>query len=314
MLDLNEVAMFVQVARLGSFAEAARQLRMPSATVSRRIQQLEARLGTRLMQRSTRKLTLTSAGQTFHERCGPAVEELIEAGQSHVAGSQAPSGPIRVAASASFFEYFEMKWVSAFLATHPLVQLDFVLSDIPADLITDRIDVAFRIGPLPDSSYVARRIFASYGGLLASPAYLATHGAPANLEELSRHACVTQPPDTGNFTTWRLQGPDGVEEEVRVRGGFTSNMQVALREAACAGLGIVALPAILTAAEVAAGRLVPVLPQYMRAGRGLSVVYPSRQQRPRAVAAFVDMAVEKLSLQEWTPQSNAEIETETETA
>lgn len=307
MLDLNEVAMFVQVARLGSFAEAARHLRMPSATVSRRIQQLEARLGTRLMQRSTRKLTLTSAGQTFHARCGPAVEELIEAGQSHVAGSQEPSGPIRVAASASFFEYFDMAWVSAFLAAHPLVQLDFVLSDLPADLIADRIDVAFRIGPLEDSSYVARRIFASYGGLLASPAYLEAHGAPANLRELGEHACVTQPPDTGNFAVWRLQGPDGVEEEVRVRGRFTSNVQVALREAACAGLGIVALPAILTAAEVAAGRLVPVLPGYMRAGRGLSVVYPSRQQRPLAVSAFVDMAVEKLSLREWTPSSGASI-------
>ena len=92
---------------------------------------------------------------------------------------------IRVAASASFFEYFEMEWVSAFLAAHPLVQIDFVLSDITADLIADRIDVAFRIGSLPDSSYVARRIFASYGGLLASPAYLAAHGAPADLEELS---------------------------------------------------------------------------------------------------------------------------------
>ncbi|WP_395316530.1 LysR substrate-binding domain-containing protein [Variovorax sp. UC74_104] len=305
MLDLNEVAMFVQVARLGSFAEAARHLRMPSATVSRRIQQLETRLGTRLMQRSTRKLTLTSAGQAFHERCGPAVEELIEAGQSHVSGSQEPSGAIRVAASASFFEYFDMTWVSAFLAAHPLVQVDFVLSDLPADLIADRIDVAFRIGPLEDSSYVARRIFASYGGLLASPAYLAARGAPADLRELGEHECVTQPPDTGNFAVWRLQGPDGVEEEVRVRGRFTSNVQVALREAACAGLGIVALPTILTAADVAAGRLVPVLPGYMRAGRGLSVVYPSRQQRPLAVSAFVDMAVEKLSLREWTPSSGA---------
>jgi DNA-binding transcriptional LysR family regulator len=154
---------------------------------------------------------------------------------------------------------------------------------------------------------VARRIFASYGGLLASPAYLATHGAPADLGELAEHECVTQPPETGNFAIWRLQGPDGAEEEVRVRGRFTSNVQVALREAACAGLGIVALPTILTAAEVAAGRLVPVLPGYMRAGRGLSVVYPSRQQRPLAVSAFVDMAVEKLSLREWTPSSGASI-------
>jgi len=306
VLDLNEVAMFVQVARFGSFAEAARQLRMPSATVSRRIQQLEARLGTRLMQRSTRKLTLTSAGETFRERCGPAVEELIEAGQSHVSGSQEPCGPVRVAASASFFEYFEMEWVTAFLDAHPLVQLDFVLSDVPADLIADRIDVAFRIGPLADSSYVSRRIFASHAGLLASPAYLAAHGVPATLQELSEHECLTQPPETGSHAIWRMQGPDGTEEEVRVRGRFTSNVQVALRRAACAGLGIVALPAVLTASEVATGQLVPVLPQYMRAGRGMSVVYPSRQQRPLAVSAFVDMAVEKLCLQEWLPLASAE--------
>ncbi|MBT2336431.1 LysR family transcriptional regulator [Variovorax paradoxus] len=306
MLDLNEVAMFVQVARLGSFAEAARWLRVPSATVSRRIQQLETRLGTRLMQRSTRKLTLTSAGQAFHERCGRAVEELIEAGQSHVAGSQAPSGLIRVAAPASCFDFFRMEWVADFLAAHPLVQLDFVLSDLPADLIADRIDVAFRIGPLPDSSYVARRIFASNGGLLASPAYLAAHGTPANLQELSEHECLTQPPETGSHATWRLQGPDGAEEDVRVRGRFTSNVQVALRRAACAGLGIVALPAVLTASEVATGQLVPVLPLYLRAGHGMSVVYPSRQQRPLAVSAFVDMAMDKLSLQEWMPLPSAE--------
>lgn len=306
MLDLNEVAMFVQVARLGSFAEAARHLRMPSATVSRRIQQLETRLGTRLMQRSTRKLTLTSAGQTFHERCGPAVEELIEVGQSHVVGHKEPCGTIRVAGSASFFEYFDMRWVSAFLRAYPLVQLDFVLSDLPADLIADRIDVAFHIGSLEDSSYVARRIFTSYGGLLASPAYLAANGTPNNLCELREHECMTQPPNTGSFATWRLQGPDGMEENVRVRGRFSSNVNVALREAACGGLGIVALPSILTTAEVAAGRLVPVLPQYIRAGRGMSVVYPCRRQRPLAVTAFVDMAVEKLSLQDWAPLSDGE--------
>ena len=173
--------------------------------------------------------------------------------------------------------------------------------DLPAGLIADRVDVAFHIGALEDSSYVARRIFTSYGGLLASPAYIAANGAPGNLRELAEHECVTQPPETGSAAIWRLQGPDGTEEDVRVRGRFSSNTHVALREAACAGLGIVALPAILTAAEVAAGRLVPVLPQYMRAGRGMSVVYPSRQQRPLAVTAFVDMAVEKLSLQEWTP-------------
>ncbi|UVH59478.1 LysR family transcriptional regulator [Variovorax paradoxus] len=303
MLDLNEVAMFVQVARLGSFAEAGRQLRVPSATVSRRIRQLEAHLGTRLLQRSTRKLALTNAGRSFQERCGPAVEALIGAGRLQVEGGQEPSGLVRVAAPASFFDFFEMEWVADFLAAHPRVRLDFVLDDVVADLIGDRIDVAFRGGPLQDSSYVARKIFASYGGLLASPAYLAARGAPTSLQELLDHDCVTQPPDTGNLSTWRLQGPGGVEEDVRVRGRFISNVQGVLLKAACAGLGISALPSILTASDVAAGRLVPVLPQYMRAGRGLSVIYASRQYVPQAVSTFVDMAMEKLSQQDWAPAS-----------
>ncbi|KQW55394.1 LysR family transcriptional regulator [Variovorax sp. Root411] len=303
MLDLNEVAMFVHVARCGSFAEAARQLRVPSATVSRRIQQLEAHLGTRLMQRSTRKLTLTSAGQAFHERCGPAVEELIGAGQLQVEGSQAPSGLVRVGAPASCFDFFRMEWVAEFLAEHPLVQLDFVLSDVVADLIDERIDVAFRSGPLQDSSYVARKIFASYGGLVASPAYLAAHGTPASLQELIEHDCLTHAPDSGNYATWRLQRADGVEQDVRVRGRFISNVQDVLRKAACAGMGIAALPSIMTASDVASGRLVPVLPQYVRAGRGLSVIYASRRHIPPAVTAFVDMAMKKLGRQEWTPAS-----------
>jgi len=304
VLDLNEVAMFVQVARSGSFAEAARRLSVPSATISRRVQQLEVRLGTRLMQRSTRKLTLTSAGESFHERCGAAIEELIEAGQLHVADNAEPSGTVRVAAPTSFFDFFQMEWVRQFLAEHPLVRLDFVLSDLLADLIADRIDIAFRSGPLRDSSYVARRIFASYGELTASPTYLAARGVPMALEDLSEHECLVQPDSSGN-ATWRLQDAEGAEREVHVRGRFNSNAPEVLRKAACAGFGIASLPSILTVSDIAAGRLVRVLPQYTRAGRGMNVVYPSRQQRPLAVSMFADMAVEKLSQQEWMPASGA---------
>ncbi|MFM9928255.1 LysR family transcriptional regulator [Variovorax sp. H27-G14] len=304
MLDLNEVAMFVQVARSGSFAEAARRLSVPSATVSRRVQQLEARLGTRLMQRSTRKLTLTSAGESFHERCGPAVEELIEASQLHVADSMEPSGTVRVAAPTSFFGFFQMEWVGAFLAKHPLVRLDFVLSDLLVDLIADRIDVAFRGGPMQDSSSVIRRIFVSHGELIASPSYLEAHGMPTDLEELREHECVVQS-NAGGSVTWYLQDMNGVQKQVRVSGRFNSNAQEVLRKAACAGLGIAALPSVLTASDIAAGRLVRVLPQYTRAGRGLSFVYPSRQQRPLAVTAFADMAVEKLSHQDGVPTATA---------
>jgi len=303
VLDLNEVAMFVQVVRCGSFAEAARRLNMPSPTVSRRIQQLEARLGTRLMQRSTRKLELTSAGRAFYERCGPAIKQLIEAGQLQIADSSAPSGPVRVAVPTLFFDFFDMAWVAAFLAAHPLVTLDFVPSDLSLDLIADRIDVAFCCGPLQDSSYAARRICASDAELIASPAYLTAQGMPASPEELSEHACVVQSDASGS--TWRLRDMAGVETNVRVQGRFKSNAHQALRKAACAGLGIAALPSILTAADVAAGRLVRVLPGYTRVDPGLNVVYPSRGRRPLAVSMFVEMVVERLGLKDHAAMGRA---------
>ncbi|RUR71283.1 LysR family transcriptional regulator [Variovorax guangxiensis] len=299
MLDLNDVAMFVEVARCGSFSEAARRLRMPPATISKRIQRLEMHLGARLMQRSTRKLTLTNAGQIFRERCSPAVEDLMGATQQQVTDSQEPSGLVRVAAPDDFFKFFRMEWISAFLDSHPLVRLEFVLSDFRADLISERIDVAFRGGPIADSSHVVRKVFNSYGQLLASPAYLAARGTPATPEELMEHECMISQQDSNNCTTWRLRRIDGFELDAKVSGRFVSNSQDVLRSAACAGLGIAALPHVLTLADVAQGNLVPVLPQYRRTGRGLSIIYASRQQLPKAVSAFVEMAVEKLDLFEW---------------
>lgn len=294
MFDLNDIAMFVQVVRCGSFAEAARRQGVPPNTVSRRIQQLEARLGTRLMQRSTRKLTLTSAGQTFHERCAGAVDGLVEAGQALMTGSQEPGGLVRVAATADFFDFFPMAWVADFLAAHPRVRLDFVLSDAKADLIAEQIDVAFRGGPLRDSGYVGRQLLrARSDGMVASPAYLAARGAPGTLQELETHDCVTSAHPSGR-TTWRLAGPEGVEEEVQVTGRFSGNTAQALRKATLAGLGIALLPPTMARLDVQAGRLVPVLPQYQRASSGLSVLYPSRRQLPLAVSAFIEWVTEKL--------------------
>lgn len=293
MLDLNDIAMFVQVVRYGSFAEAGRRLGLPPNTVSRRIQQLEAQLGTRLMQRSTRKLTLTSAGQDFHDRCAGAVDGLVAAGQALVAGGQAPSGLVRVAAPADFFDFFPMEWVSDFLAAHPLVRLDFVLSDAAADLIAEQIDVAFRGGVLRDSGYIGRRLATRSGGLLASPAYIARRGEPASLQDLATHDCVT-PPHPSGHTTWRLLGPDGTEEEVQVTGRFTGNTAQALRKAALAGMGIAQLPPTMASRDEQDGLLVRVLPQYQYTGRGLSVVYPSRKHLPLAVSAFIDLVMSKL--------------------
>ncbi|MFC5523826.1 LysR family transcriptional regulator [Polaromonas jejuensis] len=302
MFDLNDIAMFVQVVRCGSFAEAARRLGLPPNTVSRRIQQLEAQLGTRLMQRSTRKLTLTSAGQAFHERCAGAVDGLLEAGQELVTGSQEPSGLVRVAAPADFFDFFPMEWVAEFLAAHPRVRLDFVLSDAKADLIAEQIDVAFRGGTLRDSGYVGRQLLGTRSdGLVASPAYIAARGAPGTLQDLANHDCVTSAHPSGH-TTWRLAGPDGVEEEVQVAGRFSGNTAQALRKATLAGLGIALLPPAMARLDVQAGLLVPVLPQYQRTSQGLSVLYPSRRHLPLAVSAFIGLVMEKLSAAEALPE------------
>ncbi|UCZ85574.1 LysR family transcriptional regulator [Pseudomonas sp. L5B5] len=297
MLDLNDVALFVHVVRNGSFAEAARQLGMPSNTLSRRVQQLEAQLGTRLLQRSTRKLTLTHSGELFHERCSGAVEGLLDAGQQLMTGSQEPSGTVRVAAMADFFDFFPMEWVADFLAKHPQVRLDFVLSDARADLIAERIDIAFRGGVLQDSGYVGRQLLgAGNEGLVASSDYLNKRGVPATLQDLDNHDCVSFAHPSG-LTTWRLMGPDGVEEDIQITSRFNGNTAQALRKATLAGLGIALLPPTITNLDLQAGRLVSVLPHYYRTGFGLHLLYPSRKHLPLAVSAFIELVMEKLKEQ-----------------
>ena len=278
MLDLNDVAIFVQVVRCGSFAEASRRLGVPPNTLSRRVQQLEAQLGTRLMQRSTRHLTLTSAGQVFLERCSGAVEGLMDAGEELLAVNQEPSG---------------------------LVRVDFVLSDGRADLIADRIDVAFRGGILEDSGLFARKVLdAGSDGLVASPAYIARRGVPATLQDLADHDCLAFSHPSGK-ATWRVTGPDGAPAEVQVAGRFSGNTAQALRKAALAGLGIALLPSTLTQRDLRAGLLVPMLPGYHRLGHGVHMVYPSRRYLPLAVSAFIELVISKMgAMQELPPQGD----------
>ena len=304
MLDLNDVAIFVQVVRCGSFAEAARRLGVPPNTLSRRVQQLEAQLGTRLMQRSTRHLTLTSAGQVFLERCSGAVEGLMDAGEELQAVNQEPSGLVRVAAPADFFDFFAMEWLTEFLTAHPKVRVDFVLSDGRADLIADRIDVALRGGFLEDSSLFARKVLdAGNDGLVASPAYVARQGVPDTLQDLAGHDCLVFGHPSGK-ATWRVTGPDGAQAEVQVSGRFSGNTAQALRKAALAGLGIALLPSTLTQRDLRAGLLVPVLPEYRRQGHGVHMVYPSRRYLPLAVSAFMELVISKMgAMQELPPQT-----------
>jgi DNA-binding transcriptional LysR family regulator len=292
VLDLNEVRMFVQVVRARSFAEAARRLGVPPNTLSRRVRQLEAGLDTRLMQRSTRKLTLTAAGSAFFERCAPAVDGVLDAGKELAGVSQTAGGTVRIAAPADFLDFFKIEWVLEFFARYPKVRLDFVLNDARADLIGESIDVAFRGGSASDQDPIFRRLMPQSVMLVASPAYMRSRGNPKSLEELSRHDCLTVSGQPG-LVTWTLHGPNG-REEVKVSGRFRANSARILIKGCLAGLGIALMPEVLVAAHIHSGRLVVVLPDYRREGVDLNVILPTRQQIPTAVLAFVEFAAEKL--------------------
>jgi len=292
MLDLNQVFLFVEVVKAGSFAQAAHRMRMPANSVSRKIQQLETELGSRLIHRSTRKLTLTAAGQTFFERCAAAVSELAQAGQESMEGTKVPAGLVRVAAPTDFFEVFKLEWIADFLARHPKVRLEFILDDAKTDLIAASIDVAFRAGHLVEARHVGHKLTSTHFGLVASPSYVASRGTPTHPQALSTHDCIPQSNRSGPVT-WALQGPDGTAS-IEISGKFRANAARVVLRAALAGLGIALLPDSVTIAEIEAGRLVRVLPRYRREGADLYAVYVSRRQIPLAVSAFVEFAGEKI--------------------
>jgi len=275
MLDLNDVAVFVQVVRAGSFAAAGRRLGMPSNTISRRVQLLEERLGVRLLQRSTRQLNTTASGRDFFERCAPGIEDIQEAGSHLTVNSREPSGALRVAAPADFFDNFGMDWIAQFMQTYPKVTLEFQLSDDYVDLIAGGIDVAFRAGQLPDSSLVARKLGDSYRGLVASPDYLARHGMPESLEQLAQqHDCLAA-------------ASNGAPR-------LSVNTAQGLLRASRAGLGVALLPMIVAAEDLRRGSLALVLPQYLRDLSGFYAVYPHRRQLSLAVSVLIDFVEKKL--------------------
>jgi DNA-binding transcriptional LysR family regulator len=292
MLDLNQVFLFCEVVKARSFAQAARRLRIPPNSVSRKILQLEADLGSRLIHRSTRKLTLTAAGQAFFDRCASLVSELVQAGQESMEGSKLPGGLVRVAAPTDFFDVFRLEWIAHFLTSHPKVRLEFFLDDAKTDLIAASIDVAFRAAHLVEAKHVGHRLTSTHFGLVASPTYVSARGTPSHPQALSNHDCLPQSNLSGPVT-WHLQGPDG-PTSIEVSGRFRANAARVVLRAALAGLGIALLPDSVTTPEIEAGRLVRVLPKYRREGADLYAVYVSRRQIPLAVSAFTEFAGERI--------------------
>jgi DNA-binding transcriptional LysR family regulator len=293
MLDLNQVYLFVEVVRAGSFAEAARRVGMPANTIGRHVQQLESELKSRLILRSTRKLTLTAIGQTFYEQCARNVEELVLAGQQATDTHPEPSGPLRVALSADFFEILPMSVFTDFLARYPGISLELVIDNAYLDLIESGVDLALRPESLLDENATRRVLRKRTMRLVASPKYLRACGTPASLDELGQHDCLLVSRSTGP-QVWELNGPEG-RASVQVRSRFLASTSNPVRQAAIEGLGIAFLQNAIVKKDIEEGRLVPVLDQYRSEPLNICAVFPNHRHIRRGATIFVESIQKRLN-------------------
>jgi DNA-binding transcriptional LysR family regulator len=290
-LDLNDVAVFVRVVDRAGFAKTARELSVPTSTVSRAVARLEEALGTRLVHRNTRSVTPTSEGRAYYADVAPAVAALHHAERGVGGADRSPRGRLRVSAPNDIGSTFLAGVVAAFAERCPNVAVDVELSTRQVNLVEEGFDLALRAASkLADSSLVARKVGDLAGDLYASLAYVQARGVPATLDALSEHACVLFRPTDGR-AEWALEGSEGPVRQV-VRGRVSGDDFMFVRSAVLAGAGIALIPRILAAQEVAAGRLVRVLPRYTMQGASLHVVYAAAPKLPAKIAAFRDFIVE----------------------
>ncbi len=291
-MDLNRVAVFVRVVEEHGFTAAARALSLPKSSVSRSVALLEAELGVRLLQRSTRRVSLTEAGAAFYERAARGLAGVGEAAAAVADMQGALRGPIRVTAPVDAGERLLAPAVARFVRRHPRVHVELVLTGRVVDLVEEGFDLALRAGGLRDGSLVARKVGESEGGVFASPRYLTKRGTPARVEDLARHRCVLFRPTRGR-ATWALRGPGG-EERVEVGGPLGVDDLSFVRRALLDGVGVGLLPSFMCARDVERGRLVRVLPEYRAFGAPIHLVYPSGRYVPRRVVAFRDFLLDRV--------------------
>ncbi|MBY6203478.1 LysR family transcriptional regulator [Halomonas denitrificans] len=285
----TEMQVFVAVVDAGSFTAAADRLDLSRAAVSRHVAALEQRLGVRLLNRTTRSLSLTGDGERFHGRASALLGELAEA-EAELAGAAEPRGRLRINVPVSYGLLRLAGHWPEFMARFPLVRLDVTLSDRLVDLVEEGYDLAVRIGRLPSSSLVARRLATTRLVLCAAPDYIERHGAPESPADLARHAVLAYSLFSAG-DRWRFDGPNG-SEEVKVSPVFRSNSGDTLVAAAVAGRGIVLQPTFLVARELDRGQLTELLPGYSAGELGVHAVYPAHRHMPSRLRALVDFLVE----------------------
>ena len=291
-MDLNRIAVFARVVEAGSFTAAAAALGVRKSSVSRSVAALEEALGIRLLQRTTRRLSLTDAGAAYYARARDALAGIEEAQRAAASLGAEARGVVRLTAPVNLARDLA-KVTSAFVRAHPAVRIEVSLTARSVDLVKEGFDLAVRAGSLRDSSLLARKLGEDELGLVASPAYLARAGRPRRLSDLARHDCILYRA-TGATAVWRLSGPRG-EEEVSVRGPVETDEFAFVRASAREGAGIAFIPVGMVASLVESGELERVLPRHALRGTPVHIVWPSRGFEPAAVRMLRDALVEALA-------------------
>lgn len=284
MSNLGDLEIFSRVVSAGSMSAAGRELGISPAVVSKRLRRLEDRLGSRLLQRTTRQIALTETGQGYYERVVAILAGLEEAEAFVSRRSSSARGTLKISAPTSFGRMHIAPHLGAFMEANGDLAINLVLSDEFVDIVGEGYDVAIRIAELADSSLVARKIAPARRVLCASPRYLDLHGTPRSLADLPRHNCLTHLAGEA----WRLNGPDGAVS-VRPQGTLTTNSSEVVREAVLAHIGIGLRSTWDVGPELASGELVRVLPDYESSNTiAVHAIYPSRQFLPIKVRLFID--------------------------
>jgi DNA-binding transcriptional LysR family regulator len=280
---------FVSVAELGQFSSAARQLGMSSSHISRQIARLEDRLQTRLFYRSTRRVSLTEAGQTFLQHCQRLQDAREEALQAIGDMGGEPKGLLRMTCAVAYGESFIMPLVNQFMQSHPQLRIETTLTNQTLDLLHGSYDLAIRLGRLPDSSMVATKIAPRRMYLCASPAYLEHHGAPHSLSELPRHNCLV-----GSSDSWDFQQA-GRELTIRAQGNWKCNSGKAVLDAALLGFGLCQLPDYYVREHLQSGALRSLLNQHQPPHTAVWALYPQQRHLSPKVRQLLELLKQGLA-------------------
>ncbi|HRP26525.1 LysR family transcriptional regulator [Thauera sp.] len=292
--SLSELEFFVLLNRLGSLSAAARALDITPPAATMRLAAMERRIGARLLNRSTRKISLTPEGEIYLQHASRLIEELRELDEIVSGNGLAPRGRLRVNAPLGFGRTVIAPLVSTFTARHPDVEVQLEVTDRPIDLIEKGFDLAVRFGELPDNRINARRIMSNRRFLCASPAYLEQHGTPRKLDDLTRHRCIVHRQNDDAYGVWRFL-VDGRTEIVKVHGALSSNDGDIVQGWALDGQGIVIRSEWDVIKHLESGRLRRLLPEFTLPSADLYAYYPSKKNLPARVRTFINFLVEQLA-------------------